>query len=434
MCTRGKFNPLGEMHAWSWIDGGEATVNVYTMSTSFPPSAALSRVENGALCAGCGACAALAPEAVAMDVSEGGFLRPVQNAATTEASEAAIRAVCPGIRQDVAAGDRSDHALWGPYRNMRTGWATDPDLRFKGSSGGALSGLLAWLIESGEVTGALTNQADPDRAVANQPILVRNREDVARAAGSRYAPSAPLAAVDLAGEGPTAFVGKPCDAAAFRAMEARDPSLTKRFPVVLSFFCAGVPSLEGGEAVLEALGATPEDAAAFRYRGHGWPGHATVTRRDGTEASMTYHESWGKILSSRVQHRCKLCADGTGVAADIVCADAWETDSAGYPLFEEADGISLIVARTAKGADLLARAEAAGAIETAVFDVTNLAAMQPGQTRRRQALLGRLWGQRVLGKPVPSYQGLGVLCAARTGRPGWVLKNFFGMIRRGIER
>lgn len=369
-----------------------------------------------------------------MNVSESGFLRPVQKAATSEAAERSIRAVCPGLGQEVVVGDRTDHALWGPYREMRTGWATDPDLRFRGSSGGALSGLLAWLIESGEVMGALTNTADPDRAVANRPIVARTREDVARAAGSRYAPSAPLAALDLAGEGPVAFVGKPCDAAAFRAMEAQDVSLTQRFPVVLSFFCAGVPSLDGGEAVLAALGATPEDTATFRYRGHGWPGRATATRHDGSETSMTYHESWGKILSSRVQHRCKLCADGTGVAADIVCADAWETDAAGYPLFEEADGISLIVARTAKGADLLARAEAAGAIETAPFDVSALAAMQPGQTRRRQALLGRLWGQRVLGKPVPDYRGLGVARAARTGKPGWVLKNFLGMIRRGAGR
>ena len=149
---------------------------------------------------------------------------------------------------------------------------------------------------------------------------------------------------------------------------------------------------------------------------------------------MTYHESWGRILSSRVQHRCKLCADGTGVAADIVCADAWETDARGYPVFEEADGISLIVARTAKGADLLARAEAAGAIETAPFDISTLATMQPGQTRRRQALSARLLGQRILGRPVPKYLGLTLPAAAQTGSLKWRIKNLLGMLRRGFGR
>ena len=394
---------------------------------------ALARVSRGALCSGCGACAALVPDAVKMVISEKGYLRPAQTASIRAAQDDAIAQICPGLLQDVATEGRKDHALWGPYVEMRMGFATDPELRFKGSSGGALSGLLAWLIESGEVASVLTNKADPDRAVANQPTLARTRADVVVSAGSRYAPSAPLAALDLAGDGPTAFVGKPCDAVALRAMQTRDPALAERFPLVLSFFCAGVPSLQGGEEVLASLGMTPSDTTAFRYRGHGWPGHATATATDGSEASMTYHESWGKILSSKVQHRCKLCADGTGVDADIVCADAWESDDQGYPMFDEADGVSLIVARTAKGADILRRSEAAGAIETKSFDITHLAAIQPGQTRRRQALFARLVGQRLLGRPAPDYRGLSILAAARTGSLKWSLRNFVGMIRRGIS-
>ena len=88
---------------------------------------------------------------------------------------------------------------------------------------------------------------------------------------------------------------------------------------------------------------------AFRYRGNGWPGQATATLRDGNTRSMSYHDSWGKILSHHVQHRCKVCADGTGTAADLVCADAWVSDERGYPVFEERDGVSLIVTRNAKG-------------------------------------------------------------------------------------
>jgi len=404
------------------------------MTSPSQTAPALDRVRAGALCAGCGACAALAPGGVEMAVSEAGFLRPRQTGPVDAGADAAIAAACPGLGQTVADGGRTDHPLWGPYLAMKTGWAADPDLRFKGSSGGALSALLAWLIEAGEVTGALTNGADPDRAAANRPRLVRSRAEVAEAAGSRYAPSAPLAALGLAaGEGPFAFVGKPCDAAALRAMQARDPSLAARFPVVLSFFCAGVPALSGGEAVIRALGFDPAAVAAFRYRGHGWPGRAVARTASGEEAAMSYHESWGGILAPRVQHRCKLCADGTGVAADIVCADAWETDAEGYPLFEEAPGVSLIVARTEKGAALLARAEAAGALLTETFDPAPLAAMQPGQTRRRQALAARLLGQRLLGRPAPRYRGLGLWRAARTGSLRWSLRNLAGMLRRGIR-
>src|SRR5690606_15477419 len=175
-----------------------------------------------------------------------------------------------------------------------------------------------------------------------------------------------------------AFVGKPCDVAALRALAAEDPRVNLRFPVMLSFFCAGVPAQAGAEAVLAALGTDLAATESFRYRGNGWPGQATAVLADGSRRSMSYHDSWGGILSRHVQHRCKLCADGTGTAADLVCADAWESDARGYPLFEEAEGISLIVARTALGARLLDEARAAGRIATAPFDPGRLAAIQPG--------------------------------------------------------
>lgn len=394
---------------------------------------ALDRVHRGSLCSGCGACSAIVPDAIEMGVSELGFHRPVQIAEVSPGHDAAIRRVCPGLTQTVEKGERIDDPLWGPYLSMQIGWSNDPEIRYQGSSGGVISGLIAWMIESGIVNGALANSADPERAVANVPLVIRSRDDVIKAAGSRYAPSSPLAHLPKENE-PLAFVGKPCDIAAFRALSKEDASLETRFPIVMSFFCAGVPSLFGAEQVLEELGTSPEQTASFRYRGQGWPGFATAKTVDGHEESMSYHDSWGKILSRQVQHRCKLCADGTGKNADIVCADAWESDERGYPKFTEGDGTSLIVARTQRGAELIARAVKDGAITTHAFDVKTLAGIQPGQTRRRQALLARLAAQRLLMRPVPKYRGLRLLDAARTGSASWSLKNFLGMLRRGLTK
>lgn len=50
---------------------------------------------------------------------------------------------------------------------------------------------------------------------------------------------------------------------------------------------------------------------------------------------MSYNESWGNILGKYLQKRCKICPDGIGEFADIVCADAWHGDKSGYPNFEE---------------------------------------------------------------------------------------------------
>ncbi len=403
------------------------------------PSPALTRVARGDLCAGCGACAGLAPGKIAMAEASPGYLRPVQKAQLTAPEEAGIAAACPGLGQTVEAGARKDDVLWGPYLDMRTGHATDPALRHAASSGGALSAVLAHLLATGMVDAVVTNGADPVHPAQNETRMVSDAAGVRDAAGSRYAPSAPLAGLAgwLEAHRTTgrrfAFVGKPCDAATLRVLSSRDPAVAAAFPVILSFFCAGVPSHTGGRAVLKALEAPEDQVTAFRYRGNGWPGRATASLRDGTERSMTYHDSWGKILSKHVQHRCKICADGTGTAADLVCADAWEADAEGYPLFTEAEGQSLIVARTPLGAEILAKAEAAGTLATAPFDVSTLAAIQPGQRERRRALLARLMALRLMGHPVPAYHGLHLARAARQNPLARNLKNFLGTLRRALK-
>ncbi len=374
-----------------------------------------------------------------MQVAAPGYLRPIQQAPLSPEEESGIAGICPGLGQNVDPGGRTDTSLWGPYVSVMTGWATDPDTRFAASSGGALSAILVYLVESGRVEAVIQTGADPNLPIGNVATVSMGAEDIRAAAGSRYAPSAPLADLPARLEEHRetgrrfAFVGKPCDAVALRAWAQRDPEIDRAFPVVVSFFCAGVPSHAGGQAVLEALDTDLASTRAFRYRGRGWPGRATATSTDGTDRSMTYHDSWGKILSRHVQHRCKLCPDGTGVAADIVCADAWESDERGYPVFDEADGISLVMARTEKGEDLVAAARGAGQIETRDFDITALAAIQPGQRERRRALFARLAGQRAAGRPVPHYRGLHLLAAARQNPLARNLKNFLGTLRRNLR-
>ena len=399
-----------------------------------PPdtSPSLARVARGNTCAGCGACAGLFPAQVVMDVVAPGYLRPRQTAALSAAEDAVIARVCPGLGQRVQAAGRTDHPLWGPHVAMMTGWSTDPAVRFAGASGGALSALLIHLLDSGTVDAVIETAADPALPIGNVTLTVTDADGVTTAAGSRYAPSAPLAGLAscLAEDRRFAFVGKPCDAAALAALRDTDPRVAAVFPVILSFFCAGVPSHDGGRAILAALGVDPADVERFRFRGQGWPGRATARLKDGTERSMSYHDSWGGILSKHVQHRCKICADGTGVAADIACADAWETDARGYPLFEEAPGVSLIVARSELGAGIIASARAAGRIETQPFDVAQLAAIQPGQRERHRALLARLLALRLVGRPIPRYEGLQLAVAAWQNPVRRNIRNFLGTLRR----
>ena len=395
-------------------------------------SPVLSRVLKADCCTGCGLCAAVSHGAIEMRLSPAGFLRPRQNRPIESETDRLIGETCPGTRLAQEAREGDDHTLWGPLIAVRAGASTDPALRHHASSGGALSALLVFLLESKVVNYVVQVAASGAAPIENDLVESRCREDIYRAAGSRYAPSAPLADIErqLSGSERFAFVGKPCDVAAVRALSRHDPRIAEKIPVLLSFFCAGVPSLDGTSEILSRLDVAEDDVKAFRYRGDGWPGSCRATLRDDREATMSYAESWGDILSRHVQFRCKICPDGSGGFADIVCGDAWHCDERGYPLFEERQGRSLIISRTARGEALVQQAMAARYLDAEPLDAGEIEKMQPSQARRKRLVLSRLVAMAVLGRTTPRFRGLRLLRAALSAGLWPNLRSFLGMARR----
>ena len=389
----------------------------------------LEQIVELGLCHGCGACASALPE-VRMELQKPGFLRP--EAKDSKAiPRSAAQAVCSGIALEHDGVEADYHPLWGPIRRLATGHATDPETRYRGSSGGVLSALQIFLVERGEVDFVLSTSADPHDPIGTATTTRAERKDILGAAGSRYAPSSPLADLErhLARGKRFAFVGKPCDVASLRRMARHDPRIDRLIPYKLAFFCAGVPSRKGTVEVLSSLETREEDVERFQYRGDGWPGMARVVRKDGSDASMTYNDSWGKILNRHLQFRCKICPDGTGEFSDIACADAWYGKD-GYPDFTERDGRSLIVARTEAGERLLELAEQAGALATEPLAVEEIEAMQPYQANRKRNSLARssaLWAKRGNG---PRFSGLKLPALSLRTSPVELARNFWGTFKR----
>jgi coenzyme F420 hydrogenase subunit beta len=390
-------------------------------------------VESG-LCTGCGLCAAIcAPDKVSMQMSAAGYLRPHVTIPISVAERQLFDAVCPGVavRHEARDAAAPSHPIWGPMTTCQTGYSTDAELRRYGSSGGVISALAVYLIESGQVDFVVQNSAPAADPLGNQVQVSTGKDDVLKSAGSRYAPSAPL--VDLArlleSGKRFAFIGKPCDVAALRALARHDPRVDQQIPYFLSFMCAGVPSRRGTEAVVRRLGMDGEQLLSFRYRGDGWPGKARAVTTDGRSAEMDYATSWGEILNRHLQFRCKICPDGTGEFADIVCADAWYGED-GYPSFEERDGRSLVLGRSSKGAALIEQARQAGALHLDPLDVAEIAKMQPYQVMRKKVVLGRVLAARLALGRAPVYRNMGLLRASLTARPTMWLRNAVGTFKR----
>lgn len=399
-------------------------------------SPTIKRVLANDLCTGCGLCAGIAPNAIRMTTVAPGFSRPRQSVPLAPGQEEVIASACPGAIVAPWQAAPVQDPVWGPAYRIMTGHSTDPDIRFCGSSGGAVSALAFHALNNGMVDRVLQISPDPEMPTRNVLRWATTREQIILGAGSRYAPSSPLEEIAQALDSPGkfAFVGKPCDVSALRQLALSDSRVNEKIPLMLSFFCAGVPSHDAADKVVTAMELDPKEVVYFRYRGQGWPGPTRAITGDGRVAEMRYSESWGVHLSRQVQFRCKICPDGVGGAADLACADAWYGDEAGYPSFEEVDGRSLIMSRTSAGDELLADAIAKGALEVMPLGIGEIVKMQPAQARRKRALPARLTALAIGGRSRPTMRGLHLRQASAALPTMSKVREFLGTLKRVIFR
>lgn len=385
------------------------------------------------LCTGCGLCAGLdGPQNVTMQMAPSGHLRPVTIGALGARATNVLKKSCPGLQiAHDAALEAPRHKLWGPLIASRVGHAMDAQTRRQGSSGGLISAVAIWLLESGQAKFVAQVAASREEPLRNELRISRTKQEVIDAAGSRYAPSAPLASLrDLLSLGERfVFVGKPCDVAALRQYGRQDPRVATLVVCMLSFMCAGVPSILGTHELLRKLGGEPDDVVRFRYRGDGWPGMARAEMRDGRVLETDYNSSWGQVLNRHLQFRCKICPDGTGEFADIVAADAWYGKD-GYPDFAEREGRSLILTRTKLGEELIVRAQAAGSVSFESLDSSEIQSMQPYQAHRKMVVAGRWLAAWARLGSVPRYINMGLWRASVLSKKVDWLRNAVGTYRR----
>ena len=393
-----------------------------------PPT--LEQIVANDLCIGCGLCASIAGhDRVALRKTDAGTDRAVALRSLDAATERRIAAVCPGVRAE-GPPDRGGRSLWGRSLRFVRAHATDPDVRHRGSSGGSLSALAAFLVASGRVDFVLHVGASSEAPMRTDRRLSFSAGEVVGNAGSRYGPATPLIDFcELLDRGrPFAVVGKPCDIGAIANLAESDPRVDELVRYRLSFFCGGASELTPAREFAAAHGLDEGDLRLFRYRGYGNPGMTRMETHDGRAFERTYDDFWTDDVGNwKIQFRCKICPDAIGERADLVAMDVWP---GGMPGGED-EGYNGLVARTAAGAGLLADAAAAGALtvveelpETAIGD------FQPHQVRRKQAVLARAAAVSLGGRVALRYRGLGLLAAGLRLGPRRTWSNFLGAMRR----
>src|SRR5258708_1595090 len=153
-------------------------------------------VEAG-LCMVCGLCRSVAPECICIDMNSHVAEDPRVDHPLAEAELELINQLGPGLSVEGRAPLRESpkarwDTVWGPALAMVKGHATDPDVRFRGSAGGALSALGIHLLQSGEVDFILHVAAARARPMRSEARVSTTPADLLSRARSRDAPAAAL--------------------------------------------------------------------------------------------------------------------------------------------------------------------------------------------------------------------------------------------------
>lgn len=386
---------------------------------------------------GCGVCVSTCPEnnIRLVDVPDQG-LRPVVDSAKCQKCGDCVK-VCPGV--GISHQPFNEQTIpklresWGPVLEVWEGYATDPAIRFKSSSGGVSTALALFCLEKRRASGVLHICANPGNPLQNTTVISKSKERLLTCTGSRYSPAAPCEKFKLiqAAPSPIVFIGKPCDIVALRKSQVVDPTLSKKVSLAISIFCAGTPAAKGTLEVLRTLGVTPEKVQELRYRGNGWPGMTTAKLKgtNGEQREMTYEESWSNILSNYCPLRCRLCPDGTGEFADVSCGDPW------YRKIESDDpGRSLVLLRTERGRDLLRKAMESGYVHLNKVQPGLLPRSQQSLLNKRRNFWGRLLAMRMMRIPAPRYVGFSLFANWRRLSVTSQIRSVLGTLYRIIFR
>lgn len=357
-------------------------------------------VENG-LCLSCGTCVAVCPVgAISMKEIPGGLVEAQIDEDVCTGCGVCAR-VCPGGHLEAGILPDKVDPVRGQVLAAFAAKATNRDVLRKGQSGGLVTALLLHLIQNGRIDGAFVSEMPGDGSLRPQVRLTNNPEEIMRTQGSKYCPipvNEHLA--DWRHEQPprrVAFVGIPCHVHGLRNLQTVMPKWKVEPYVTLGLFCDSMLSLTAMDYLIEKAGVSRERVATFRYKSKelgGWPGDIRIESRDGRVQPLS-GDCRMECKNYFTPLRCRLCFDKLNFLADISLGDAWGVQ-------EDAEGTSVVIARTQRGMDVVTSARDAGEIDLTEISIDQILQGQGVESRRRDwSAYMTAWAR--MGRAIPQF-------------------------------
>ena len=314
---------------------------------------------------------------------------------------------CPGRDVDFPAmnealfGRQPESYLLGIAEEWHVAWASDPEIRAAGASGGVLTAMVKYLLDEGIVKGVACLIDDLENPLFPKPVIARDMDTLRLAQQSKYS-LAPLNVVLRQVEkfdGPVAYVALPDQVHALRKLQQMEHPSVRNIKVILGSYCGAIQHFTAIAAFLRKNGIRDlERVARVEYRAGAWPGKLRVTLKDGATFELDKFYANYMTLFYSVE-RSLLCVDLSNEFADISFGDAWA------PRYEERhEGFNLIAVRTDVGKEIFDACREAEVVQTEASSWKDAAEMHShGLYNKKYAVWSRMTMRRWLLKPVPYY-------------------------------
>ena len=315
-------------------------------------------VVKNAYCCGCGVCAGVCPQnALEIRFDEYGEYRTHLVGNCTDCG--LCWAVCPfangNSNEDDIAKRKFAHIQGinhkpetGYYMESYVGYARDPDVRWRGASGGLTTSLLCTLLEEHVVDYVITvsPMLGPDKLFEYR--ILDNAPDVMRSSKSAYYPVELSQAVKFVrqNEARFALVGLPCFVKAIELAGNACPAIKRRLVFTVGLTCGQLKSKSYAEYLAQMAGLTGKiKSVNFRVKDQCKPADNYAFEAEdlaGTKCKILWSEGVGAVWCSGrfCLNACRYCDDVFAECAEIAFCDAWL-----HPHSKNAEGTNFMIDR-----------------------------------------------------------------------------------------